>query len=218
VISATWNTIVHRATSQGSDQPGQLGGGHGVGGQRPRGGRHERPRHTQRQGEGEQGSDRGGRGRDVERDENGHDALAQRAERGHAAPVEPVGDGPGDEHQQRRGGELGQAQQPEVELAAGQVVDLLAERGHERGRPRRLGEEPDQHGDGGAVPAPLGDGRGLVGRAHGGPKSSAVGGRRNDQQDDRPDDPHDPVSTENGGFGCRPRKKTAGNLQNRPDR
>ena len=56
-----------------------------------------------------------------------------------AAPVEPVGDVAGDEHEQRRGSELGQPDEAEVELAAGRVEHELPERDglHDRARVRQ---------------------------------------------------------------------------------
>jgi hypothetical protein len=55
-----------------------------------------------------------------------HQQLHQHAQHDDLAPVVAVGDvaGPQDQHQE--GGELGQADQPEVEQAAGNLVDLPA--------------------------------------------------------------------------------------------
>ena len=57
-------------------------------------------------------------------------------------PVKAVGSGAGDEHEQRRRRELGQPEEPEIELAAGQSVDQQAQHGglghvgHRRGQRR----------------------------------------------------------------------------------
>ena len=48
------------------------------------------------------------------------------------APIEAVGEGTGHEHEERGRRELGEPEQPEVELAAGEVEDLLAEDDGER--------------------------------------------------------------------------------------
>ena len=81
-----------------------------------------------------------------ERDRAGH--LADDPDRRDDAPVEAVGDRARHEHQQQCGQELEQADQPDRQLAVGDVVDLLADdRGlHRGGAPQRAaGEEQRAH-------------------------------------------------------------------------
>src|SRR5262249_39262282 len=78
------------------------------------------------------------------------DAARRGEEVGAAADppaVEPVGDRAGDEHEQQRRRELGEAEQPEVELAAGEVEDLLAERNAEAGARGGRAEVRREHRD-----------------------------------------------------------------------
>ena len=64
-----------------------------------------------------------------------------------AATVDPVGDGAGDEHEERRGCEFGQPEHAERELAAGHVEHQLAQHGAEQGHGGRRHEHRREQRD-----------------------------------------------------------------------
>ena len=93
--------------------------------------------------------------------------------RGDATAVEAVGHRAGHRDEDERREELGQTEQAEVEVAAGQVVDLLAERGDLDEGGRRARHRGDEERDDGTVSQQVSCGRGggVDGR-------NAIGGDR----------------------------------------
>ena len=112
------------------DQPGQPAGRRDQRWQRAERRRGERAGHAEQRGDGE---DRHGRRRvagartAANSTESTH--LADEADGGDPAPVEAVGRRAGQRQQQQGGQELDEAEQAERQLAVGDVVHLLAERG-----------------------------------------------------------------------------------------
>ena len=124
------------------DQPGQVLRGEDVGGQGPAGGGHEGGGDPRDDHEGEDREDRARRGAGVGGQRGGHGGGDQRPHTADQAPVDPVGDRSGEEHQQQDRQELGQTDQPQVELPPGQVEDQLAQGGDPGQVARRAQERP----------------------------------------------------------------------------
>ena len=93
------------------------------------------------------GSVDGGIGRHVDGDPDHHEGLGAERDRGQPPAVDAVGEGAGDEHQQGGGGELGETQEPEGELAVGHVEDELAQHGAEQRHRGRRREDRGEEGD-----------------------------------------------------------------------
>jgi hypothetical protein len=104
----------------------------GVGRERPGGRGGERARGAEPDHQQEERQRRGGVGRHVHGDPDHHEGFGAERDRGQPPAVDAVGDGAGDEHEQGGGGELGETQEPEGELAVGHVEDELAQHGTEQ--------------------------------------------------------------------------------------
>ncbi len=83
----------------------------------------------------------------VQSDRGRSDQLAGHRQAGDAAPIEAVGHRPGHGHEDERGDELGQAEEAEVEVPAGQVEQELAQSRELGDRRHRREEAREQQRD-----------------------------------------------------------------------
>ena len=111
-------------------ESGQTAGRRQVGGHRPQGGVDERPGGAEGHDQGEDRPRESVAGAGVPGETDGARGLAEQAG-GHDAPsVVAIGEGAGDGHEQHGGQELGEAEQPEVEIAMGEVEQQDPQRRH----------------------------------------------------------------------------------------